>query len=254
MKTLLTSLFTLVLFSFFAVTFADAAQTTGCQQLFGGGETCKISTILTINKKVLSPSAVVVPNQKYTADQFVENVQRTSTVYGPNQPVAFRLEVTNISGKELKDVKVTDFVPAQHVTFLSGDGEYNRDNQTFTTSIPTLKKDETQIVTLQLMTARLEDFKSGDSLCTLNRAEARVGNEVSEDNAIVCVSENKVLPANTTPFEQQNNPQQTKGGQSVFPQNSPNTRTTPQTGPELLLLSALIPAAGAGLYLRRKTS
>jgi hypothetical protein len=46
------------------------------------------------------------------------------------------------------------------------------------------------------------------------------------------------------------NPPQTKGG---LPVHSPTqTKTTPPTGPEAFSLLALIPAAAAGIYLRKK--
>lgn len=49
-----------------------------------------------------------------------------------------------------------------------------------------------------------------------------------------------------------NSEQTTKGGLPVYdPQPA---STTPDTGPEILGLAALIPAAGLGYYLRRKTS
>ena len=44
---------------------------------------------------------------------------------------------------------------------------------------------------------------------------------------------------------------QTKGGLPIH--NEPDAKTTPATGPEMLGLISLIPAAGMGIWLRRKT-
>lgn len=43
----------------------------------------------------------------------------------------------------------------------------------------------------------------------------------------------------------------TKGGLPVY--DPTNATTTPDTGPEMLGLATLIPAAAAGFYLRKKT-
>lgn len=48
-----------------------------------------------------------------------------------------------------------------------------------------------------------------------------------------------------------NNMNQTKGGLPVY--NTSNAQTTPGTGPEMFGLISLIPAAGAGFWLKRKT-
>jgi hypothetical protein len=53
-------------------------------------------------------------------------------------------------------------------------------------------------------------------------------------------------PQPTTPT-----PAQTKGGLKVQPPSK--ATTTPATGPEMLGIIALVPAAAAGLWLRRKT-
>lgn len=255
---LLFAFFISIFASLFFVPVSDAAQTTACRPVFGGGETCRTSDQIGINKKVLNPASPVAPNQKFTAEQFIENVDRTGRMYGPNQPVAFRLEVTNLTNKTLEDITVTDYIPVQHVTFMTGDGTYDRQKQIFTSKIESLKANETKVLTVQLMSARVEDLqRNNNSLCTLNRADARVGNEMSEDNAVVCVSggatntvQNQQSGQNNTPSS---NPTQTRGGTPVFPQNSANTRQTPETGPELLGLAALLPLGATGLYLRRKT-
>lgn len=257
MKNLLFIIITLLGLILFVST-ADAAQTNGCQPLYGGGETCKQSTQISINKKVLNPAVSVTPNQKFANEDYIENVNSTGRVYGPNQPIAFRLEVTNISNKTLNDITVIDYIPVQHVTFMSGEGTYNRQTQTFTAEIDSLKSNEKRVITLQLMSARIEDLeRNNNSLCTLNRSEIRTGKEISQDNAIVCVQGNTQPTAQTNGNAQQNtsrpSPTQTKGGTPVYPQNNLNTRKTPDTGPELFALAGLLPIGLAGFYIRKKS-
>lgn len=265
MKTLLTTIITLIAFAASA-SITLAAQTAACQEILGGGETCRQSEKISLNKKVLNPQIQITPGQKFSSGQFIENVTANGRTYSPNSPVAFHLEVTNTSSGDLKDITITDTIPAQYMTFMTGDsnGKYDKATRKYTVILPLLKKDETRVVTIQLMTSRLEDLpQNNNPLCTINRSEVSSGRELSEDNATVCVRRNQ-SPTNQNSTSEQNpssnQPQgqtmdQTKGGLPIFPQNQPGvTKNSPSTGPGLVLLGSLIPVGLMGLILRRKSS
>lgn len=67
---------------------------------------------------------------------------------------------------------------------------------------------------------------------------------------IECQSDATPLPTATPIPAAPSNPTQSKGGLPINPPS--NATTSPATGPEILGLISLLPAAGIGVWLRRK--
>lgn len=75
------------------------------------------------------------------------------------------------------------------------------------------------------------------------------GGEIECEATVSATAKPTATP--TQRANQQGSAGTTKGG---LPVHEPtNATTTPETGPEMLGLATLIPAAGLGYYLRRKT-
>ncbi len=260
-----------------------AAIEDSCVQINNGGDSCFQSDTLTINKKVLNPTARVMQGQNLTDNLFIENTNLKEPFTPANSLSAFRLYITNTSSRELKNITIVDTLPASYLTYVTSDGEYSNQNRTTTFTIDTLAPDQTKAFTIQIMTAMGMSLPS-DPVCVTNQARARVTNErffilpdeikESQDNTRICITKNETggtplsqmnadkqqprVIANTTtptgtaqPRTQQVNPTTTKGGLPVM---SPSpTNKTPDTGAEILLLLGLLPLGGLGYYLRHKT-
>lgn len=239
-----------------------AAEPTppGCQPLFNGGTVCSNSNVLSVNKKVLKPTINVKPRQKFSDSDFIDNIGPNDPAYTANTPAAFRIYLTNKTNSSLKNIVLKDIFPPRYITYISGDGTYDADARVFSTTIGELKAKSTRVVTIQVMTARLEDLPTDNSsLCTINLALVTIDKKTSQDTAQICVtrtagssaaSSQAGASAQVTPL-----PKETKGGLPIAAVASPAPgQQTPKTGPEMAVLFGLIPVAGAGFLLRRKTS
>lgn len=220
------------------------AQTTTCQPIYGGGQTCVESGDLLVDKKIKHPTQ---------AGQFVDNLVGDSPRYGLDQEIIFNIDVKNTGNNTIKDITVQDVFPPQYVVFTDRIGKFDHKTKLFTYTIAELKKDETKRVSIKARSVKAEQFPWGENVvCLVNQAltfTSRTKNNPSQDNSRFCIqrqgpTRQEVIPSPTIP-------PQTKGGLPVAPQ--PQTRTTPKSGPEMLSLMALIPAGIGGFLLRRKT-
>jgi len=237
--------------------FASAAPTPNtCQPLYNGGTFCKNSNLLTINKMVLKPDVVSIPGKPFTSSDFIENIASNDARYPANSPTAFRISVTNTSNSVLKNIVVKDIFPPRFLTFINGIGSYDDASRTFSTTIAELKTKETKDITILVMTARPEDLPTNErALCTINLAVATVNNKTSQDSAQICVARQESITSLSMPKKSTQNPTITKGGLPIASPLTPEAaKRTPSTGPEMVALFGLIPAAGLGLLLRRKTT
>lgn len=200
-----------------------------CQPIYGGGETCQSSSKFTLDKKVLNPTS----NTKGGTEQFVDNLSINDAKYAAGQTVKFQLTVTNTGNTTLNELTLTDLLPG-YVTFVSGPGSFDKNTNTLTLKVLNLNPNESRayIVAAKVKDANL--LPSGQGVvCMVNQAKAISGNDESRDNSQFCVE--KI----------------TKGGFTVM--QPPTMTKTPATGPEMLPLFGLIPAAFGGFLLRRKS-
>lgn len=232
------------LFTFALLVTPSFADTT-CQPIYGGGQTCVQTGNIVINKTVQNPST----------GAFVDNLGVNDPKFGPDQTVTFQLTVTNTGGSTLDKVTVKDIFP-QFVSFLSGPGSFDTNNKTLTFDVTSLAANETRTFTLTGKVAPSNDLPSDQTVtCVVNQSKATSGNQNSQDNAQFCLQKQGVAvgggAASSTPQPMPIPPSQTKGGLPVV-QSSP-MQTTPATGPEALALFGLLPAAGIGALLRKKS-
>lgn len=235
---------------------ATAPTPATCQPVYNGGIFCNDSDSLAINKTVLRPGAAPTPEKTFNTSDFIENIGPDDPRYLPGTATAFKISVTNTSGGLLKNIVVKDIFPPRFLTFVSGSGTYDDNSRTFSTTIKELKSKETKDIIISVMTARPEDLPTDDNaLCTINLAMATVTNKISQDSAQICVARQESVTSLTIPAKATQNPTITKGGLPIISPATPQTaKQTPSTGPEVAVLFGLIPAAGLGLLLRRKTA
>lgn len=222
--------------------FAGGIEET-CQPIFGGGKTCVQTGELTIDLKVQHPQS----------KKFQDTINRTDYAFLPGDTVSYEMTITNISSKEaVSDATIKVLFP-QFIDYGSGSGKYDNKTKNLTFTINNLAPTKKQSFAVTGKVVAKEKLpKNQDSVCVITQAIATNGNKQSQDNSQICLQKEKVTvtPLPTKPQTQAG--QTTKGGLPVLPKAQ--TKQTPQTGPEALGLVGLLPAAGLGYWLRKKTS
>jgi uncharacterized repeat protein (TIGR01451 family) len=199
-----------------------------CQPVYGGGENCLTVGNLLLNKMVMDPS---VKGEKY-----VDNLSLNTAKYSAGQTIKFRLDVTNTGNATISTVNVKDTLPS-YVKFVSGPGSFDKSSNALSFSLSNLNPSETRSYVIVGKIVDQASLPKGQGVvCTVNQAEATSTSNQSQDNSQFCINVNVVT---------------TKGGLPVYP--APSMTQTPATGAEMLSLLGLLPAAGAGLFLRRRS-
>lgn len=275
MKSIITSLILSIISIGMASTTAYAQPTVAAQQapncfeLFNGGNSCETSEVLTIDKSIQNPQN----------GQFVDLLEPDQTTIRPENTVIFRISVTNTGDNTLENIAITDQFSNALTFTTSQQGTHSAENNTLTYTIGSLPEGETVSFDVQTRIKPSGDLQAvaGGPVCLTNIATVQTGDERASDNVQFCIvtdaSAPTLLPSGTTgsststgqtngasTTEQskgglattQNGQTTTKGGQTVHP--APTSSESPDTGAELLALAGLLPAMGAGFYLRRKTS
>ena len=225
------SLFSVLITLLFVATFGAVsayADSSNCQPIYGGGQTCVQSGNVSINKTVARPDN----------GAFVDNLGVNDPKFNPDQTVTFQLQVTNTGGTHLDKVTAKDVFP-QFVSFSAGPGNFDSNSKTLTFELTNLAPNETRTFTV---TGKVSNDLPANQMvtCVVNQAMASSGNQTSQDNAQFCVQKPVKEVTTTT----------TKGGLKVLTPTKPTS--TPPTGPEMLVLAGMIPTLAGGLFLRRK--
>jgi uncharacterized repeat protein (TIGR01451 family) len=190
-----------------------------CQTVYGGGENCAQDTSFAINKLVQSPAK---------GGEFVENLTINDAKFAVGSQVNFKIVIKNTGKKALTNIKVEDTLPAE-VTFVSGAGKYDEKTRIVTFTIEKLDPGKEAEL---FVSAKVN--KAG--ICPVNTVHVVDSMRNTADDTASFCTENAVNPKDGGPVVQQ----------------TPPMKQTPQTGPELFSLAALLPASAFGVYLRRK--
>lgn len=196
---------------------ANAAGGSNCQIIYGGGEVCQKQVSFTLDKKVQSPTK---------GGQFVDNLGMNDARFAPNSTVTFSIIVKNTGSTKIDSINVKDELP-NYLTANSGNYDY---------TITNLEPGKEHKVSLTAKTASAENLPSDKAItCVVNTVKAteNTGN-TAQDSTQLCI-EKQITNVPSKVFE------------------TPNMKTTPSTGPEMLSLLALIPTGAAGLYLRKRS-
>lgn len=202
-----------------------------CQPIYGGGETCIKTQDITVDSKVLNPST----------NKMVDNLGLNDAKYKPGFIVTFQVVITNNRKTVIEKANIQDIFP-QFVTFSSGPGSFDASTRTLAFDADNLMPSETRTFNIlgRIVDANQLSF-SENAICLANQVIVSVPDPaLGQDNSQLCIEKKSAPPAVIA-----------KGG---FPVLSPvPVYTSPSTGPEALILFALIPTGIAGWFLRRKS-
>jgi uncharacterized repeat protein (TIGR01451 family) len=212
----------LSLFLFGALTILPGKAYADCQTLYGGGQTCT-SYSFSLQK------FVQVPGQS----NFVNNLSINDPKFNMSQTVNFQLIVANTGSNNISSVTIVDTFP-QFVSFVSGSGSFNSNNNTLTFVVNNLNVGQNQTFNLSGKIAS-SGIPAGIT-CVVNQASGTDNNgDTNTASSQLCIQ--NVVNVTPTPV--------------VLP--VAQVKTTPPTGPEMLPLMLLLPGGLAGLFLRKKS-
>lgn len=227
-KTLMTAATIVALTTLSTGSVLASGKNSTCQIVYGGGEVCEPSISFSIDKKVQSPTKGGV---------MVDNLTINDAKFAPGQQITYQIIITNTGEDTLKNVVVKDILP-EHLSYVSGAGNYNDSDRTVTYTINELGAGDSNTQTLVLKANDANTLPQDSGIvCVVNTARAtEESGSSAEDKAEACIQKE----VTTTPQKQ------------VF--ETPPVKKIPETGPELLSLALLVPSGIAGYVLRRKTS
>ncbi len=158
--------------------FGSALAAERCETLYGGGEVCVRTGELQIDKEVWDPD-----NSKFVDNLGIENHKFTTA-----EIVTFRLIIKNVGEETLNQIEVTDNLP-DFLFFIEGEtGRFKIDKlnpgESFEKTFKAQVKSESQLTV--------------PTICVVNTAEARAGDEHDKDTAQLCLTK-KVLGITTLP-------------------------------------------------------
>lgn len=212
----------------------QAATTPNCTPIYGGGASCVQTDPITVNLQVKHPDT----------NQYIDNLSATEGLFEPGEAVSFRMQITNTGNRVVSDLTVNNVLP-QYIDFVRGDGNFDRNTRTFRFTIDELGSEENRVYFLEGRIANRNSLPNTQQpTCVYNQVTVSFGNNVSQDNARLCIAGTN--GTNPTPTRAA----ATKGGTTIYPPTQ--SGTTPETGPQAFALFALIPLAGLGLWLKKK--
>lgn len=202
------------------------ATGTICQPLYGGGQICPQVDNILLDKKVANPST----------SEFVDNLGPTDPAYQANQPIFFKVTITNKSTQTVSGITVKDIFP-QYVSYVSGgNGKYDKNSKTLTISIDKLGVNESKTFNLTGITSSASQLPQDQpGMCMGNQSQAQFNGKTAQDNAQFCILRQEYsgqkggsFPSSTDTNKGGTNTPQTQPGENkggiVVPTQAPITK------------------------------
>lgn len=200
-----------------------------CTQLYGGGQTCN-NFSFTVNKLVAKPDT-----KGGTLEFVMGGFSQNDPKFSPSGQAVYQILVKNTGSTTITTLTVTDRIP-ELLTFVAGPGSYDSGTKTLTYTINNLGAGQTnsQNITVKIADANMLPDQSTTCMINIATGTDNNGQTQNSNQAQLCVQ--KTVLGTTAPV--------------VL--STPNVKSTPATGPEMLPLAMLIPGALAGLKLRKR--
>lgn len=147
-----------------------------------------------IDKMVGKPAD---PARDFDDTEYVDNLSPSDPRFKPGQTIIFRIKVKNISDDTIDEIRVKDFLAPYLESF---EGPATIDNGKIEFWVDDLDEDEEQIFHIKAKIKSQDDLPSDKTLlCVINKAEAFIDDERSdEDSSQFCI-EKQILGAAVTP-------------------------------------------------------
>lgn len=231
---------------------AKAQTTPECNEIYNSSGACQLSNVIDVTKQVQNPQT----------NEFVDVLNPSEARIAPDQNAVFRITVTNRSSSALRNINLTDIIPTSLTFVGTQKGEFNEANRTLSYFIESLEEGASESFEVQTRVVPASELPSSGIVCLTNLATVKTGRETTTDNVQFCVgagqsgsgSSDQKSGSNAAPGSTSTTsvPATSKGGKEVHGAFTPTV--SPSTGPELLALLPLLPAAIGGYYIRRRTN
>ena len=170
---------------------------------------------------VLSEVMVDKQVKNYEKGIFVDNLSVADPKFKPEQEVVFRVMIKNTGNKDLDSIQIRDAFPS-YINFVSGPENSNWDDgkREMTVDLNGLKAGESIDFLVTGKVFKREDLPEEKSIvCVSNFAEARSGDTIDSDTSGLCIQNLEILPP---------------------------------TGPNSVLLMAVLAVGGLGILMVKK--
>jgi len=212
--------FLVLVFSYFALATAVAADCNGQYGQYGG---CTPSVTILVDKFVGKPNTSIT--DPVNAD-YVDNLSPTDPRFRAGQSIFFKVKVKNTSNTSLTNVTVTDYLPS-YIEPVAGPGSYDGKARTITFNAGDFAPNEEKTYYFKMQVNSVQYLPSDKSLfCIVNQAKAYNDRTSDDDTAQFCVEKE------VTGLSKQ-----------------------PSAGPEMgvLLLGLNFAGIGMGMFLKKKS-
>ncbi|MDP3941397.1 MAG: hypothetical protein Q8Q49_03755 [bacterium] len=207
---------------------ASGIQYGGCPTQYGSGNACP-------SQEISVDKTVQIPGSK----TYVDNLTINDAKFSANSTVSFRIVIKNTGSDTIENLNAEDTLPEQ-IDFVSGSGKFDKNSRKLSFTIDKLHPDEEKLYVIQAKVVADEKLPQDQGVtCAANQVSVKFKDRTVIDTSQFCIVKEMI-------------PGETKGGLKVFP--SPQSKSTPPTGPEALALIALLPGGIGGFLLRRKAS
>lgn len=132
---------------------------------------------ITINKQVKNP----------VTGNFMENIDASTYVFLNNQPVVYKIGVTNTGSATLSNIQVQDALP-QVLTYVSSDGSFDQNSRNLNFTIPSLGSGQSKEFLINTSVAAATT-KGGVTIasCPVNQAVVKVDELSASDQSTICI-------------------------------------------------------------------
>jgi hypothetical protein len=172
-------------------------------------------------------------------DPLTNKFEDGKAVFKPGDPVYFRIYMKNNTDKNIGPIQVTTSFPP-HLQYVKGEGTYNAKTRILASEVKILAPKEAKNMFIEgKITTEDQLATTTGTFCETAETTVTYNSQQAKDQLQYCVQQNTL------------GAQATKGNIPVA--SPPTTKKTPATGPETLILTAIIASGISGVFLRRST-
>ena len=198
---------------------------------------------------------------------FTDNLTSANEHYVGDDPIIFKILVTNTGAEVMKNITVTDTIPDYLMPHRPGMSGWNETSRTVTYQIDFLSPNKFHDYMIPMKVLANDDIPGAPrTMCLTNSAQITSGSSNARDASTFCVE--KLPPTNpaTTVTPAAAQPATAQPSPTVVPTTTPTATSEahieptitqiPSTGPEAgaLMIGLELLALGTGVVLKRRVS
>ncbi len=141
------------------------------------------------------PTTQIIVDKKVRSvlnNQWFDNLAADQTVFAAESLIEFKIIVKNTGDKELKNIKLIDYLP-EYLNTVFYPGDFNKDNRQISWSFEKLNPGEEKESRIRVQVVKSNQLPNNGRFCLVNKVEAKTEEGLSDgDTAQFCL-ETRVL-------------------------------------------------------------